>query len=660
MKKYFCLLILMLAFTAAKAQLPLNAKYYADSIMQELQHPLPDKTKAKLSFLLAEYFREADSVKAQQYLQQGFQYSKGSQYMQAVYLFFAAQQMTGSNTDSAAKLYLEAESRMKYFQNKEALRARSRCWHDYARLIHVSKDDPETYVDILLNRAIPLAQQAGDSAYVGKNYLDVAIGFKNLNNYGKADEYLQRAIATLKKAPDASHYLAAAYHTASENYSLSGKAEEAGALLDSMRVLLLPYPESESWLDYYAGEGMRLTIAFQFDKSLAIINKGIELSKKLQKNYPEQRLMLQKFYALYNKKDLTAARDVALELTHRYPFMNIATNRAQVFYGLSATYEELKNMPKAYEWLKKYASVNDSLYRKKLETEVNSLEIKFRTAEKQKKIAELEVDRQKASLKEKSQRQTNWLLGFATTFLLVMTAFLIFYYQNSRKLVRQKEINHRQQLKEIQQQQQLKLTEAVLEGEERERQRIARDLHDGLGGMLAGVKIKLSGQPRSGSEDKLDGVIQQLDDSVTELRRIARNMMPESLLKVGLEAALQDLCDALLNDHTRLEFQAYGIKKDLPATIQINIYRIVQELLSNAIRHAQARKIVLQCSQNDNIFLITVEDDGKGFDTAGIAQAKGIGFSNIKNRVEYMKGTLDITSAPNEGTTINIELNVAG
>ncbi|MDN5284401.1 MAG: hypothetical protein JWR38_675 [Mucilaginibacter sp.] len=653
MKKYYSFIVFLTIALGSRAQVPLNAQHYIDSLMQSLKKPIADSAKAKNSFMISECFMQSDSVKSKQYLQLGHKYVKNDKYMQAVYLFFAAGSTSKSHPDSAMKMYLNAEQALKSYKTPDALLVRSRCWRDYARLLQIANDDAESFVDILLNKAIPLAEQSGNRGYLGKYYLDISFAFKNLNDFKKAEVYQFKAIQTLKSAPGASHFLASAYQTLSENYTLSGKATEAAAVLDSMKALLKPYPESDAWLDYYAAEGMRLTVAGQFEQSLATINKGIQLAQQLKQDFLEQRLLMQKFYALYNKKDFQQAKDVALDLSHRKPFMNLASNRSQLFYCLALANVGLENKAEAYDWMKRYSSLSDSISRSTLETKMNALDIKYQTAEKQKKIAELEVGRQKATL-------TNWVLGIASITLLIIVSLLIFYFRNSKKLAQQKELNYQQLLKEKDQQQKLQFTQAMLTGEERERQRVARDLHDGLGGMLSGIKIKLSGQAKAGGEQNLDGVILQLDHSVTELRRIARNMMPESLIRLGLEPALRDLCESLMSEQTQIKFQAYDIRKDMSAVIQANIYRIVQELLSNAVRHAGASKIVLQCSQNNDVFLITVEDNGKGFDTSTISNTEGIGFSNIKSRVDYMKGKMDLESVINEGTTINIELDAAG
>lgn len=182
--------------------------------------------------------------------------------------------------------------------------------------------------------------------------------------------------------------------------------------------------------------------------------------------------------------------------------------------------------------------------------------------------------------------------------------------------------------------------------------------------MLAGVKINFSGWASKtlSSEQRadFDQILNQLDKSVGELRSVARNLMPESLLKFGLETALKDLSEFYMTEELEIDLQTYDINKDIPLSVQLHIYRIVQELLSNAVKHSKATNILLQCSQNRKNFLITVEDNGIGMNILELENKKGMGVHNVKNRVEYLKGKLDISSQLKEGTTINIELKING
>jgi len=181
--------------------------------------------------------------------------------------------------------------------------------------------------------------------------------------------------------------------------------------------------------------------------------------------------------------------------------------------------------------------------------------------------------------------------------------------------------------------------------------------------MLAGVKINFSTWSSNHLHPEKDQefykILGQLDNSVSELRHVARNLMPESLLNFGLETALHDLCEFYIRKNLDIDFQAIDISKTLPLNIQLNIYRIVQELLANAIKHAEASSILLQCSQSGENFMITIEDNGKGFDKNIENTTKSMGLRNLKNRINYLKGTMEIHS-DNQGTAINIELNIHG
>ena len=153
--------------------------------------------------------------------------------------------------------------------------------------------------------------------------------------------------------------------------------------------------------------------------------------------------------------------------------------------------------------------------------------------------------------------------------------------------------------------------------------------------------------------------ILQLDSAIAEMRRLAHNMMPESLLKFGLIQAIQDYCESINESKIlQLTFKDFGINKRLENDTEIILYRVIQELVNNAIKHAQAENIMIQLVKNDNHITLTVEDDGKGFDVKTLEKIKSFGLNNIQSRVDYLKGNLEIDSKQNIGTSFYITIPV--
>lgn len=640
---------------------PLNEKNFTDSLERVLQRATSDSIRARAHFSLSEYWSASDSVKSVQHLDESKTFIHNNPFLQALSYFYTARMLAKSHPEQSQANFMKADSLLSRFKTPEAYSYRAKAWYSYGA-IGQGKDENKAFADIILNKAIPLAQQSGDQTDVGKNFLALALVFKNAGEYDKAVTYLQQAIETHKNGHSPAQELATAYHTLAETYSLSGQNKKARPVLDSAWQLLAAYPESEHLLDYYAAEGMYFTLEGKFKDALASLDKGIQLARKKGLRYDEQRLQMQQFYAYFNDNNFIKAKEMATLLMQQEEMMRLAGNRVQLYYGMALTCENLHQMEPAYQWMKRYSELSDSISQSRLKNDVHALEIKYRNAEKQKEINALKAKNTQEALAAKNAHLVNWLLGAAILILAVILLFALFIYRSKKKLLAQKEVSYRQQLHEIEQEKQLQFGQAVLQGEEQERRRLARDLHDGLGGMLAGAKINLSAQINdTDSPDQrgeLEKITRQLDLSVTELRRIAHNLMPANLLKFGLKTALKDLCESLLSDTTHISFQDLGFEDTLPEEVQLHIYRIVQELLSNAVRHAHASNIILQCSQHDHVFFITQEDNGRGFDLQSADNKKGIGLSNIRNRVGFLKGKMDIDSVANEGTTINIELYV--
>lgn len=204
---------------------------------------------------------------------------------------------------------------------------------------------------------------------------------------------------------------------------------------------------------------------------------------------------------------------------------------------------------------------------------------------------------------------------------------------------------------------------SMIEGQETERLRIAQDLHDGLGGLLTTVKAHFNAIEREINAVKnlnvYDKTNELIDKACVEVRRIAHNMVPHSIQLSGLQGALEDLKHSIESRGLQCDLELHQLDKlELSQEKASMVYRIVQEVTNNAIKHSEASNIFLQLMYIENNLHITIEDNGKGFDINQVVNNKGMGLKSIDSRVKYLNGTVHYDSSPNHGTTVNIEVPV--
>lgn len=618
---------------------------YADSLQQLLQTAGSDTAKAGLLFLLSDHWADKDSSKALQYARQALALTKGYPYYEGLAHFYLAGAYFDINLARSQQEYLLADKLLALYTTQPAYWFRSRAWHNYG-VQEQKKDNSRGFMNILLNKAIPLAILSGDSVKMAWNYMDVGMVLSNYNDYNKAFFYYNKALAPLRRIQPYSGELADCYMNMAKTSLLSNHIARAKPLLDSAFQILSLHPLSAYLPAYYQIAGMYFRHNGEWQKAIDTLHKGLALATQLHRNYDAFSIQYEQYEVYKLQHNFPLAKKVLLALYQQHNEQPLNHNKLRFLYELAATEAALGNMKAAYEWQQQYSVLADSLHAARTETDIAALEASYQFAQKEKEVL---------ILNNRARIQQLLLWGGGILFIVTLLFFIYLFKQRKIKTV--------QQLKLLQQQQQNAVTHALLQGEERERRRLARDLHDGLGGMLAGVKINLSevtfNTQATDNSTLLHKISGQLDNSVTELRRIARNMMPESLLRSGLEAALSDLCQSVTTDRLKVDLAMLNINAAIPKQVQLIIYRIIQELLANIMRHAGATEVFIQCSQYDELFYITVEDNGKGFEPALLTDQKGLGLANIRHRVDFLQGILEIDSAPGKGTVINIEINVA-
>lgn len=283
-------------------------------------------------------------------------------------------------------------------------------------------------------------------------------------------------------------------------------------------------------------------------------------------------------------------------------------------------------------------------------------EQKYRSESKNK---ELKV--QKAIL-----RQRNYLiLSLAIALGLGLLAFLLYRHLRLQreKLVKAELERKSIEIDQLLRQQELSSLKAQMQGQNEERDRIARDLHDRLGSLLSTIKLQFSHfegrltQIESDFKSTYGNMMTLIDTAYDEIRQISHDLSSGTLTKFGFNKAVLELIQAI-QDVNPLQIHYLSNKvpvEDYPQITE-SLYRIVQELLSNTLKYAQASEVNIQLAQYDGMLSFSYEDDGKGFDLKAIEQKKGIGMHNIRSRVEMMQGTLNIDTSPGHGVTVMIEI----
>jgi signal transduction histidine kinase len=251
------------------------------------------------------------------------------------------------------------------------------------------------------------------------------------------------------------------------------------------------------------------------------------------------------------------------------------------------------------------------------------------------------------------------IIGVVILIIVLGTMVAYLLYRSAQR---------KQQLKwqQVQQEKELVQLKAIMKGEEQERARIAREIHDGVMVQFAAVKMNLQNIPIQHQQDSVmsyvqspyfNNIVSQLDRASQELRMTSHHLMPDYLLQSGLVEALYYFCNNITkHQNITLSFQWHGELLPLQQEPMLHIYRIVQELMQNIIKHAQAQKVLVQILSTDDGWLtLTIEDDGVGYQTQNTAA--GMGLNNLEKRVQLLNGKLDIKSTIGEGTSVYIELD---
>jgi two-component system, NarL family, sensor kinase len=494
-------------------------------------------------------------------------------------------------------------------------------------------------------------------------YTMITIIYSRVNNFQQAIVYATKNVTLADQGVDTAMQLQA-YLSLVEIYIGNNELVPAINYLNKMK----PYMPDPVQLmlnsGYYMNWGLVYFKQQQYDSSLVYYQQAYTVASgtRHDENKTTALYYLSKNALKLGKLD--AAKKYADENLLLAKEMNAKIGKINALLNLSDYYHQTNNNTTAFNLLEKAAALKDSLLAEANINQINTLAAVYESDKKENEIIQLQTEKQIQAGVVQQKSILNKLFILA---IVVLLFFIYLGYTNFKKgqqIAKQQQALQQQKIIELEKNKQLLTIDAMLKGQEEERSRIAKDLHDGLGSLLSGTKLSFMNVKEAvvlSTENKIlfEKSLSMLDNTIGDLRKVAQNLMPEALVKFGLHEALRDFCDAIQSSSgIKLLYQQFGEKRKLNNTAEIFTYRIVQELVNNAVKHAEASEILVQLAIGKIKTGITVEDNGKGYDKTILTHTKGAGQANINYRVQYFNGTCDIVTSPGKGTSVSIELTV--
>jgi len=642
-RKKILVAIILLMHTALLPAQQLNK----DSLLKKLTVATEDSNKVHLLFSLSDQFENSAPEKAKYYAGLAGDLSKKLNFESGIFKFY--KQL------SYIYAYQSKYDSVLYYNKMtlEIAKQKNDTFNIGVSLFNIGESykflsDYENGLQYTLE-GVKMLEGKGYANVEANLYGGLQGTYLMLKQYDKAIEFGLKAIALGRKQ----------INKASLVSSLTNLANCYGELKNFPEAKKL-YKESIEWCEK-TNNVIIEAMCYQGLADVALKENQVELIKQ----YAEKALVLhtevQNSYgimaskqalAIYylNRKDFVTSKqyaEAAFKITKEENFIE---GKAEVLSTLSAISFAMNDFKNAFSYADESKKLNEKIFTESVAAKDANLKVKYETEKK-----DDQIKLQQAALQRKST--FNYFLMAGAVTLLMISLLSYRTYQQKQKI-------QQQRISELETEKQLTATEAVLKGEEQERTRLAKDLHDGLGGMLSGIKYSMTTMKGNlimtpDNARAFERSMDMLDSSIQEMRRVAHNMMPEALVKFGLDTALKDFCNDMNQSGVlNVAYSSIGLENEgIDQTTAITIYRIVQELINNTIKHAAATKAIVQLSKIDEQLSITVEDDGKGFDPVILQRVKGIGWTNIQSRVAFLKGTLDVESQPGKGTSVYIEIN---
>ena len=488
-------------------------------------------------------------------------------------------------------------------------------------------------------RALEILEAAGLWTLQGEALTRLAFQIKSTDR-DESFRYFHKGLALLERE-DARYQLCGAYDNFGVVHEENGDRDSA--LFFYRKALALKESLNDSiGIPYSLNKiGTALFPERRFEESLALFQRADTIRKLIgdRMGMADQPVYFGDLYQAWDKPELAL------------PYFEIGITKGQAlgfpflvrysYERLAECYEAMGDHQAALLAFRTAVALKDSVVNERTTRTILELKEQYNAAAKDRELAEMEE-------RAARRRLYTWIIAIALG-LVVVTVLLI---QQTRRRAERAErdamIIHEREAG----------LKAVFQATEEERRRLARELHDGVGQQLGGLKHRLEHLRAQDDTDAMNETITIVDDTAREVRDLAHQLMPKALSRLGLVPALEDLVHRTFSGTAvTATFEPFAVPDELPVDMTTGLYRITQELLNNILKHAQAGTVEVQLLGNRGHVVLIVQDNGRGVQ-AGKA-APGIGLLNIADRVRALNGTFALESTPGQGTAATVRVPLA-
>ena len=501
-------------------------------------------------------------------------------------------------------------------------------------------------------KVLKIYEKLNIKPYIAYTCNNIGQLYNTINKFSLSNSYLTRAFNIEKEIGDVQG-MPITLAVIGSNYSDLQQMDSALKFLNEAKFLFKQIEDYTSYSIACSNIGIIYRKLKNNEKGRESYMEAVEVSRQIGDSASLVLFENNLANILIDEKKFDEAEKILLNSLKMSKRLGVGENVLKIYQSLTGLYIQKKDPEKAISYFNKYKEQKDSVFSAQTAIQFSEAQTKF---DVEKKDLELAKNKAEIEAKEKQGYIKNIIIISIITLLILLSVVTVLF-------TRKKRIEQQAKLDaEIASQKEIR-TKAILEAEEKERRRIAQDLHDGVGQLLSAAKLNLSNLDSKittqNDEQKLamQNALSLVDDSVKEVRAVSHNMMPNTLIKLGLASAVREFITKLGNAPTlKVDLEIVGLDTRLDNQIETVLYRVIQEIVNNIIKHAKASQISMQLIRHETELNIMIEDNGIGFDTDKLSTFEGIGLKGIQTRIEFLNGSVHFDSSVGRGTTVIIDV----